>query len=139
MCRYKRDESIKAQEKEVNWFIQNYRANHHRFTKNKDKDSDSKRILNYRGSLNEPLMIELSDRKRKENSWVRKIHGYSVCKFSSENYVSFLTNSDTKSSNGYVRHVTYQCWTSLYQCKLKLITQDSVKGIMNLKFYVQSN
>ena len=83
MCRYKCDESIKAQEKEVNWFIQNYRANHHKCTKN--KDSDSKRILNYRGSFNEPLMIELSDRERKENSRVRKIHGYKVfrklCKF----------------------------------------------------------
>ena len=76
MCRYKRDESIKAREKEVNWFIQNYRANHHKCTKN--KDSDSKRILNYRGSFNEPLMIELSDRERKENSRVRKIHGYKV-------------------------------------------------------------
>ena len=45
-----------------------------------------------------------------------------VCKFISENYVSFLTNCDIKSPNGYVSYVTNQCSKSLYQCKLKPVT-----------------
>lgn len=44
-----------------------------------------------------------------------------VCKFISENYVSFLTNWYKKSKR-ILSHVTNRCSKSLYQCKLKPVT-----------------
>ena len=54
--------------------MQNYRANWDEFRKNKDKETCFKCKLNYRGNLDKPAKekIKLSNRKRKEDSWVLK-------------------------------------------------------------------
>ena len=47
--------------------MQNYRANHDAFTKTKNKETDSKQKLSYRGNFNIPFIekIKFSDKKRK--------------------------------------------------------------------------
>ena len=54
--------------------MENFRANCDEFTKNKDKGTDLKCKLNYRGNLNEQIQekIKLSNGKSKENSQVLK-------------------------------------------------------------------
>ena len=52
----------------------NYKTSRDELTQNKGDEIDSKRKLDYRDNLNEPVKekTKLSDRKRKESPWVVK-------------------------------------------------------------------